>query len=106
MAINIAKQLLGTANGQKVEDAEDSIGSGLASSVEKLGEDFAMSAAASELTKLGYPATLDGAAQFIDAKLDSAIKASSLSATAQTDLTAVVDQLFALVEKDIPNDAV
>lgn len=101
-SINIAKQLLGTAAGQKVEDAEDSLGAPIASELVALGEDFAKSEAASFLSSKGIPTTLVGAAQYMDQQLQSAIEVDAPPAVA-ADLVKLVASLFSAVQAKLPS---
>jgi hypothetical protein len=102
MAFNIASQLLGSAKGHEVNAAVDVPFDGVSASITKLAEDFAKSAAATELQSLGITPTLEGVAEFVDAKIESAVASSNLSDQAKADIKSVLDGLFAIVKPDIP----
>ena len=101
---DVASQVLGSAKGHAFNEAVDTavVNSPLVVAIEKFGADFAKSAAAAELVKLGYQPTLAGAAKLIDDKILVAINATGLSDVAKTDLDNVLTGLFAIINGELP----
>ena len=104
MSFNLASQLLGSAKGHALNVTVDGLAAAaLNTSLAKFGLDFGQSALAKEISALGFSPTLEGVVEMLDAKMDAAIAASSLSDTAKADIKAVVDNLFKVVESTLPS---
>ena len=106
MAINLAKQLLGTARGEGVEKAEDSVLDPIAAPIEKLVEDGVGAAVSAYLTANGEPGTVDGLVDLIDKKIDAIISGLSVDAAFKADLIAAFNAIETKVIASVPNDTI
>jgi hypothetical protein len=102
--IDVASQLLGSTKGHELNvKVDETISNTLLPQLEKLGVDFAQSEAAKFLTGLGFPATLQGAVSYVDSRINAAIDGDTgISATAKSDLEAVVTGLVNIIKGSVP----
>lgn len=104
MSFDLASQLLGSAKGHALNVTVDGLAeAALNTSLAKFGVDFGQSTAAKEIAALGFAPTLAGVVEMLDTRLDAAITASGLSDAAKTDIKAVIDNLFKVVESTLPS---
>ena len=106
MAVNLAKQLLGTARGEGVEKAEDSVLDPIEAPIEKLVEDGIGAAVSAYLTSNGEPATVDGLVDLIDKKIDVIIDGLTVDAGFKVDLIAAFNAIETKVITSVPNDTI
>jgi hypothetical protein len=104
--INIAKQVFGTATGQKIENAEDSVLDPLVAPLEKLAEDAVGAGIASFLKTQNEPTTVYGLLDYVDKLATSRINAMNISDTLKADFIAALNALEVDGEKALPNDTI
>lgn len=101
--INIEKKVLGSAEGQKVEDAEDSLASDFNAKMLQAGEVLAKDETASVLKSYGIEPTMQGVAAYFDNEIDDIIENSALPQEAKDAIKEAFNSGFKLVESKLPN---
>jgi hypothetical protein len=102
VAINIAKQLFGTNEGRKIENAEDNVLKPIPEAVADLAEALAVNAGDTFLSSKGFPPTPAGAIAYADSVFDNAITTAPLPQNVKATLVVLLNSLAAAAEAAAP----